>query len=67
MFNIASLETLKSVEIKKQNAIIENQIIELEKQVTPRRAREILLGDQDAIAFIADIENQISVLRTQFV
>lgn len=66
MFDIASLETLESVEIKKQNAIIENQIIELEKQVTPRRAREILLGDQDAIAFVADIENQISVLRTQF-
>ena len=66
MFNIASLETLESVEIKKQNANIENQIYELEKQVTPRRAREVLLGDQDAIAFVADIENQISMLRTQF-
>ena len=41
------------------------QIYLLESQQTPRRLREAVLGDQDSIDFIADLESQIAVLRSQ--
>ena len=38
-------------------------MLTLENSISARRWREALLGDEDAIAFIADIEAQIEVLR----
>lgn len=38
-------------------------IATLEAKVTPRRLREAALGDAQAVAFIQDIDNQISAQR----
>lgn len=40
------------------------QIEELEKQITPRRSREALLGDTEALAFILNIDSQIQSIRS---
>lgn len=41
----------------------EEQMIELEATITQRRLRNALLGDEESIAFIADVEAQIEALR----
>lgn len=40
-----------------------SQISILESKQTPRRLREAALGDADSIAFLQDIDDQISELR----
>ena len=42
---------------------IKCEIAELEGRVTARRLREAVLGDEDAITFIENIETQIAGLR----
>lgn len=39
------------------------QILTLEAQQTPRRIRDALLGNQESIDFLQDIEDQIAALR----
>ena len=50
-----------------QDAIptIEQQIKELEEQITDRNVRSAILGDEYAISKLNDIENQIKELRKQ--
>ena len=43
----------------------QEKITALEVQITPRRIREAVMGNQESIAFIKDIEAQIEVLRSQ--
>ncbi len=47
------------------NDLIYSQIEELEITITERRKREALLGDEDAITFITDVNSQIEELRSQ--
>lgn len=54
-------EVLKN---EKKHKVISN-IEALECQITPRRMREAFAKNKDALAFIADIESQIEVLRKQ--
>lgn len=51
-------EELQIEENEKQKL---NEILELEKQITPRRVREALLSND--YTFIQSIENQIAALR----
>jgi hypothetical protein len=44
---------------------IKNSISQLEAQQTQRRIREATLGNQGAIDFLQNIENQINALRSQ--
>lgn len=45
---------------------IQEQITALESQQTPRRIREAMLGNEESLSFIEDIEAQIEVLRRGF-
>lgn len=55
----AEADAIRIASIKPPTTL--EQIAALEAQVTPRRLREAALGD---MAFIADIEAQISTLRS---
>ena len=46
---------------------IQNQIDYLESQITIRRMREAMLGNEESLAFIKDIEAQIELLRAKLV
>lgn len=50
-----------STEVEAQSIV--NQIAELEAQITPRRMREALIGNVQALAFIEGIESEIELLR----
>ena len=41
------------------------EIIMLEAQITPRRLREALLGNAEAIAFIQGVEDDIAIERAK--
>lgn len=50
---------------RQQKSLLED-ILELEKLITPRRLREAALGNEESIEFIRGIENQISDLSGQY-
>ena len=50
-----------SAEVEAQSIV--NQIAELEAQITPRRMREALIGNVQALTFIEGIESEIELLR----
>ena len=41
----------------------QDKIQALEAQITPRRMRDAMLGNEESINFIEDIEAQIAILR----
>lgn len=54
---------IPSVQVSKNTQDILAEIVELEKQITPRKVREALLSNN--YTFIQTIENQITALREQ--
>lgn len=58
-------EIPSQVLIAEEKYKILGKIENLESQITPRRMREALANNKEALAFIADIESQIEVLRKQ--
>lgn len=67
---LTEIHSGKLVKIEKNKIVIyerekttEEKIIELESQITLRRMREAVLGNQESLTFIDDIEKQIKKLR----
>lgn len=56
-------QTLYAAEEVSRNALAE--IIRLEAQITPRRLREAMLGNAEAIAFIQGVEDDIAIERAK--
>lgn len=63
MIDWSQMKTADQINAEKADAIKQQQISELESQITQRNLRSAMLGDQWAIDHITNIENQIAALR----
>lgn len=67
-----SAEEIATIQAERSQALAQKsidsilrQIIALEAQQTPRRIREAMLGVQESVTKIAEIDQQITALREQ--
>lgn len=63
MIDWSQMKTADQINAEKAESIKQQQISDLESQITQRNLRSAMLGDRWAIDHITNIETQIAALR----